>query len=847
MKNYSYLVNRHFKVHKKRGLLTVLGIVSGIILFFTIGYLSNYMNDVNIINSKKYSGNYDAYILDVDKSSAEKIMHNIKVDQCGFYKIDSTMEILVGNVQKDIGIYKLDSISMKDIFNEKFKLIEGKYPQKSKEVVMTSQAKKQLNINIGDNISIEDVEYKIVGFYDEENNINNYYLSGFTYLDRYNLDDTVNIALRVNDNHNTKKYIEDIVKDVGLDFDKLNDQDKIELNSDIINNKKLVYYDDGITYINEERILLGILNMVVLILTVILTYGAINVSLNERKAQFATLRCIGATPSKVKALLIKESFLLGLFSLIPGIIIAQILSWIITQALINKSFGISYEELGMKIYFNVIINTILLIAINIFCATIIPVIKVGKLSPIEIVKSKDIENKNIKIRKSNLIRRVFGYTGELAYKNIRANNKNFIITTIALSFILVVIVGFNGYKIAHDKYYEENIKRLKDISIDFNPDYDNIKDDIERFTKGVKDLNVDSKFYTITNFNTKAILEGATYNKNINEIQGSSKSILTERESIYSSNLNVMVVNDEYINEILPYIENEDGKINKFTGNDFIVVNQSPEDNIFRIKQSSPISVNTGNIVNLYFAEDENNNNFDNIENSKPIKMNYLGFIDRGNLINQNSFGYSGYLTLMVSNDFYLKHNYIFKDNEFNSFSISMELDKKQNEDISIERIEDYVSMNSANLSKEKVVELEYKESVDLYFKLISLALVFIIIISAISIINTRNININMRIKEFKILLSIGMKKSKIIKMIFLEGIVAWFISTCIGGFISIVILILINMWYLYIGSLYKPTIPFGLVFGGIIIILAITTITSAVTYYKFKNLDLNDLMEKEE
>lgn len=842
MKNYSYLVNRHFKVHKKRGMLTVLGIICAIILFFTIGYLSNYMNDINTQRAKIEVGNYDASVLNIDKASANNIINNIKVEQCGLYKIAGEKEINLANVKKYLSIYQLDDISMNDIFKGKINIIKGKLPKSSEEVVLSSIAKNQMKIDIGDKITIEKNNYEVVGFYDRSFEQDNYSINGFTYLDRNNFKGDINIAIRLKSKNNKYKEIEQIINDSGLDFEIVGNE--IEINSDVLDNKKIITYFDGITEINEELIMLWVLNLCVLILTIILTYGSINISINERKKEFATLRCIGATPSKIKGLLIKESVLLGVFSLLPGIIIAQIISWIITNALINKSLGINYVDLNMKIYFNVVFNTILLITINIFCATIIPVIKVGKLSPIDLVKSKDIKNTKIKVRKSKYIRKIFGYTGELAYKNIRANNKNFIITTIALSFILILIVGFSGYKITNDKYYNENIKVLNDISIDFSPNYENIKEDIERFSTGVKNLNVDSKFYTNMNFNVKAIIQGATYNKNINEIEGSKQSILNDKNSIYSSDLNVIVVNDEYINKILPYIENENKKIDKFNENDFVVVNQKTSNSILNTKEIPPILVNEDSTVNLYLGEGDS---FNQIESLKPIKMNYLGSIGTRNIINENSFRYFEYLTLIVSNDFYTKYSSLFKEYEFNLFNISMELDKKQNEDMAIKQIEDYVSMNRAHFIKERQEEIEHKKSADVYFNITFIGLAFIVLISGISIINTRNITMHLRKNEFKTLLSIGMKKSKLIKMVFLEGIVACFIASLIGGSISIIILVGINRWYLYISNLDKLKIPFGIVLVGILVILIITTITSAVTYYKFRKLDLNDLIDKEE
>ncbi len=852
MKSYSYLVNKYFKVHKKRALLTILGIISSIILFFTIGYLNNYIKDIKTEDEKVLRGNYDVAIYDVDKEIIENITNNIKVDKSGLYKFESQTSLNLGNTQKNISIYKLDSIAINNIFNQSIDMKEGEVPKKQNELALDYILKNKLNLNLKDTITINNTKYTIVGFYQEIIEISPNSLSGFTYLDKNNIDDNVNIAFRIKDSDNKLKNIESILRDSGVEFNSIVGSENISLNYYLLDNA--IYRDYyGNFNLDEELVIQAILNLVVLILTIILTYGSINVSLNERKKQFAILRCIGATPSKIKILLIKESIMLLIFSLIPGIILAQIVSWIITELLSITGVYTTYTHMKNKVYLDVVINTTLLIILNTFFATIIPLIKVGKLSPIEVIKSKVDENKNIRNRNSKIIKRLFGYIGELAYKNIRVNNKRFIITISTLTTILVVIIGFGGYKRIDNKYSKLKADELTDIRITFYPSINdendinmNEKRNIEnqQFINGLEKLNVSNEeIYSGIRFINKAILQGVSINKNAQKDSEIEDIKLDKKDSVYSNSMVLLVLDDKSINEILPNVESKKGRIDKFDQNDFVVIKTSRNKNILKYENISPLEINNDE-VNLYLLT----HNTKNIDKVNPIKMNYLGEIDPNKIINSSKYGYDNLLAVIVNNEFYKNNINNIEDDFGVLLNVSLNIDKTKDYNEMITKIDEYVNLSNAYFSQDKLEELEYIEGRNVFFMIIYLGLFLIIIMASINLINTRNIDIYLREKEFKILLSIGMKKSDLKKMIFLEGIISWFISCSIGNIISIIILIGINVIYVYYqGHIKNIYIPYEVIFISNLILFIITIITSSIPYKKFKNIDLNDLTNEKD
>lgn len=852
MKNYSNLVNKHLKVYKKRWTLTIIGIISSIILFFTIGYISKYSKDIQAIDGIHIIGDYDAVFYNVKKEDAKKIENNIKVDKYGFYSLVTRFDINLGNVERPMYVYKIDEKSIDDIFYKRIDMKEGTLPKSDKEIVLNRSLKNQLGISINDKFDVDKTSYTIVGFYEagSDYGINN--LCGLTYLDTNNLDKQTNVIIKVKNRHSIAKDIEDIAKDSGIHYGDIYSRKKIHLNFFNVEDKG-PRDNKGYIEFNETELGFASLYLFVLILSVLLTYGAINISLNERKKEFATLRCIGATPSKIKHLLIKESIILGLISLIPGIIVSQMIAWIITYSSSNPRIGITYEMLNGKIYFNVILNTIVFMGINIFFSILAPLRNVSKVSPINVVKDKNNLNNKARRRNSKIIRKLFGYTGELAYKNIRKNNSSFIINILTLSTILVVTICFSGYQSITDKFYQQNIDVLKDISITFYPQSGELEENMftdevikenERFIKGIEALSISNEIYTSMRLQSNLILEETILNEGIKNILNISSINIKGKEGIYSHGSDIFILNDEYIDKILEDTDTNGKKIDKLGANDFIVVNTVRQTNPLTSKRVYPLNLESGEEADIYLT---NKGQLDDFTDINPIKMNYVGSVETSKLISENRFNYFKNISIIASEDFYEQNKDLLKTSYNSRLNVFFDIDKNQDKDILKRKLNEYVGSNNADFIEEKSQELEYQQKNKEMNNLIYIAIGLVTLISIINLINTSIINISIREKEFKILLSIGMKKSKLKNMIFLEGIVTWFISSIIGGSISIILLYMIKYVYNNQGYISHKSIPLGIVFGCIFMLLIISIIISVVPYRRFKNIDLNNLMKEEE
>lgn len=844
MKNYSYLVNKHFKVNKRRNLLTIMGIVFSMILFISTGCISNYMRDINIANAKQTNGNYEAVLNEVNINDIDKIINNVKVLEYGLYKLENSLEINVGDVKKTLDITALDNNSTNNIFKENFKITEGKIPAKIGEIALTELAKGELNKEIGDTLVINNNEYKVVGFYEDNSSGYYYKLTGISYLDINKIESNVSIAFNLKDKNNKLKTI----KELGLLVNKVYSPNDID--SEIQVNKPLFYaYGIGILgdniQLSKEKISSITINIIIAILTIMFIYSSINISFKERVQQFSTLRCLGATSGKIKFMLLKESMLLGTYSVIPGTFLGVFLSWIITDVIFVKIIGVNNYGISFKMYYEVIVIAIIMTIINIFIATILPILTVKNITPIDGIKNIDSTNCRVKKRKSKIIRKIFGYKGELAYKNIASNSRSFFVITLALTMILVVFTSFSGYYIYTVKTYNYQRERAYDVTATFSLPFYEVDEDkklndlvskADSIKQDVSNANVATD--SLMNITTKVnvTLKGFKINPKLKVTDNVYKNLFIESDSSIINKSAIMLIYDnESINKILPYIDTsysfeENITSEDFVDNGFILVNSG-------YANSKPSLIPEEREITIDLDEDKN----------ASIKANYLGSIDHRDLVGAERFGYYNYLTIIVSRDFYDNNKELLdKYNErSSSVNLSLNFNEKNNSDLF--KIEKIISQYGGYYLEPKKDLQYFQNSFDALSVIIFTVLFLTMIIGGINIINTRTINIILRKKEFGTLLAVGMKSNDVKKLIILEGIVQWFISASIGVIISIISLKIINIIMQYSEESEMYSMPFLIIIVGVLLILFINLLSSILPYKRFKNLDVSELLRSDE
>ncbi|MEO2681089.1 ABC transporter permease, partial [Clostridium butyricum] len=460
--------------------------------------------------------------------------------------------------------------------------------------------------------------------------------------------------------------------------------------------------------------------------------------------------------------------------------------------------------------------------------------KVGKVNNLKITY--------INKRKSKIIRFLFGYKGEIAYRNIGANRRSFFIITASLTIILIIFNSFTGFYLLNLKQYEYELRNSYDISSTYDIESSNnylledVLDKRNNYKREFNDLKVADDILMNISMGSTITIGDIIINPELTKYYVINKSIENIEENTVKFNEGSILIYDKAsLNEIIPYINSVTDKninIKDFNESGFVIVNTGfnhPKP-IFKEKSEQE--------VKLYLNE---NSNF-------PIEARILGSIDSDKLISGNRFGYYNRLTIIVSDEFYYKNKDIMNNliSTYKYINTSINLKENINTQIAISKIKDIVNKNGGYYLQEKETLDSYKNNMDALAVLIYTMLFLVVFIGAINIINTRYTNIILRKKEFGTLLAIGIQKGDLRKIIILEGIVQWFISGTIGVALSLISFKVIGMIFSYsVGRSYY--ISNLLIVIGVFILLVINLLSSFIPYSKLKKLEINELIRNEE
>lgn len=237
-------------------------------------------------------------------------------------------------------------------------------------------------------------------------------------------------------------------------------------------NQDVLYYE-GISPdsgLNTFILLMYIFLIIIVIIgSVSLIYNSFAISLSERSKQLGMLSSVGATKSQKRNSVFFEAFIyavigipLGIISGIVGLFIAfQIVSPMITNA-----FTL---DVPLKLYVSplTVVISALLAVVTILISAYIPAIRASRISPMEAIRqSKDLKITKKKVKTSRLTKKLFGFEGELALKNMKRNKKRYRAITFSLFISVVLFLSVSSYIYYMTAAYSDSVTISNyDISI----------------------------------------------------------------------------------------------------------------------------------------------------------------------------------------------------------------------------------------------------------------------------------------------------------------------------------------------------------------------------------------------
>lgn len=393
----------------------------------------------------------------------------------------------------------------------------------------------------------------------------------------------------------------DIYEDMPLIAEKLNiDSDNIEYHSSLLQ-KQFIYSKENGEQPMPIELLYGAIILMMCASLIMIIKNAFSFSMNTRIRQLGILQSVGATPKQLRAVMMQESLVLSVPSVVVGIAAGVGLDALFIKY--ANSFTSQIGLQGAKLHYHIVlfIATFAVTMLTVFVSIWLPARKLSKSESIELVKGQAIK-KVKRIRKYKLFSKLFGVEGELARKSIYVRREEFRTATICLMlsfFVLSIFLNFMTIsEISTSKSYWNRYENVWDIMVEVkgeSPD-DEILNTIR------KTENVSSALlYKTINFQT--VLTESDLSDELIE-KGSYKEI--------NSNAN-QNDNDDYIINA-PVLILDDYSFDQYCA----------ENNIVNRKDNYPNSVVVNKIGGVLYYDSDDSESIPFIEAADDFSLNLL-------------------------------------------------------------------------------------------------------------------------------------------------------------------------------------------------------------------------------
>ena len=489
MKIYRQLSALYMKKNKSRTLMMFIMVIATVAFMISIDMIKVSQTYNRMEAFKLAYGDYHSEYVDISKEKLEKVANDNRVE----YR--DTVQNLGFLINKDNGtIGELKSFdgendNSKNYFDRKAQVLKGEEPKNNNEIVLDEECIKNFGIvgsPIGQTVSLElrkeytlpsgekklyleNKKFKVVGIvkrtYKDIKNMSSTNVGAeqkrgiaYTYGD-FNGQSiipkealTYDIILRFKGNELVaSNKMEQLVNDYSLGRMTINPNSNYL--SELLSIKDL----KSVKEINPN-------NIVLIITVILLVFNMMNIIWSEYLREISMLRLIGARKRDIRFMVVYQSVLLAAFGTIIGIVLGlgiTKLGLVSFKDEVLDAVGISPS---IHIDQDVIMKTIKVAVSAIVLATIVPVIKIGKIGCMEAISNATKHKKREKQSKiGKLIQDKFGIFRYMGIRNLWIKKtRTFVsILTITLCGYLIIYTFSGMQNEVNDKirriYYKNDI------------------------------------------------------------------------------------------------------------------------------------------------------------------------------------------------------------------------------------------------------------------------------------------------------------------------------------------------------------------------------------------------------
>lgn len=452
------LALRHLKQNKTRSVLTVLGITISVVMLtviFTCATSFAHYYGERAINT---NGNWHFFVKTGYESAKKYLLSDSSLKDIGFEKDLSSEEQSYkiysdkANYLRTGTIYQGDAQYIKDTVTCKY---DGALPKSDNEIMVEQSLIKNngLELKIGDEIKIavgsrlkgdfvilpikgdyqfgerfekeKDETFKVVGIlHNNEPTERGAIIRGMSDLKSKNL-----VAYGKIKKVTPFSYIKinGIYDKFG--FTKKKRAFNVGENTGFLNSRLAFSIDKNDLPQVLKLTAIGIVVFaVIFVSSFAMIYNSFALSVGEQIKYLGMLSSVGATRKQKKKTLYFEGAILGGIGIILGIALG-LLTTFISQSAMNAKIASIMEGYNNNIKYSTHISLwvlcliVILAALTVFVSIISPVQKAARITAIDAIRKTDEIKRKGKIRTPFIITKLFGFEGDIAFKNLRRNGR----------------------------------------------------------------------------------------------------------------------------------------------------------------------------------------------------------------------------------------------------------------------------------------------------------------------------------------------------------------------------------------------------------------------------------------
>lgn len=778
----------YMKEQKGRTIALITSIALAVILVFALNVIPETQNKFEIEQAYKNFSDYHVEYSNLENDTVDKLKKDKEVteinDVLGLGKM----------VGKNGTSLQLNSYSKDFLDSYGYELIKGNEPENTNEIVLEEKALKEMNLN--DDLN-QEIDFKIVEYYVDKNNENQifskdkkfklvgivkkpdeFYRKSRGFAEE-NEDHRVKAFTKDNSNedilpnklvtHNGVLYLNTSKPDFGKAYEMIN-----KYGLDDFRFRVNVGLTDALNDYQESKTTLYIIRQKLypMIAATLVICNIFSIVLIDRTKQIGILRAIGLPKSKVRFMIFIESIVVLILGLLLGFLLGVAASYLGFYVIYGKFVSLYISKAS-------ILEPTIMASTAVIISSLAPIYKSGKISPIEAIRSSDKVNKKQKNRfYYKLIRKIFGFTGEMAYKNLWRNKVRTILCIISISLGGMLFINTMALKKSEDRTSNNNNMPVmmmgnSDIKVSNNPNNTN-----SGFTKYSKDeIEKISKIKEVKNVNPIMELNGyfLVNSEDLTTKYKSSNGISDESKKLEES-LEIEGHSKDSLKNLDKYIESGENINNKSEGKypKALVTNY-----FYSIQEASPNTkllndMKIGDLIDIKIPIIKNNK----LE-YKNEKVEVAGILN-GDYVLQEG-GFPGGIKIVLNEEDFKN---ISGKNDYNKINIQIEKgsDKKVENEISKIISKNPFSKVESKYNYKNFYSKQTEKNAKQTFVIVGL----ILLISSINILCIIKANVMTRMKELSTLRAIGMSTKKLRNMIIKENIMyAVFASIVASGFAS--------------------------------------------------------------